>query len=163
MIPTVLLIFVLVSISGCTVTNTFDQGKVSFQIPNEWTNDHVTGDFSTALFSETAFTSNLQDESGRSQTAYIMVQMRKIGETGIDIESVQVGIRNTTNATIQTVKVGDGINAREFATSNPNVANKMTMFTTDGYEYIIELICPPSVLNQAEEDYNTILKTFKVS
>jgi hypothetical protein len=152
----------MLAVSGCVTTSTVQQGKISFKVPTGWTQEQTVGDFSTTVFSSMVFTSEIKDQSGNPQKSFITIQMRKT-QDAVNIDNIQVTIRNMTNTTVQAIQMGNATNAKQFTVSSSTLVNKFTVFESGGYEFIIELICPPSVLNQSEEAYNTILTSFKVN
>lgn len=166
-LPIVLIIVILAVVGGgiyyfYTMTSEFDQGDVFFQIPGGWTQNQAVGDFNNSVFSQVVYTQQIQNESGGSQEAFILVQMQKIGGTGFNMTSLQVSILNASNSSVSNMKINN-YNIMQFSRNGPTVANKIATIDNGNYMFIIEYVCPPSVQNQTEAAYNQVLKTFNIT
>jgi hypothetical protein len=158
-----IVIIVLVIAIAFSGNNNFQMGKVSFQYPNGWSQNHVVGNFSnSSLYSEATFTANFPDSNGQTQTSYIIIQMQQKAQGQLNLPPNST-TTNTTNSSVGTVIVSDNITATQLGTLGTNVAAKATIIDFNNYYYTIEFVCPPYALNQTATAYNTILKTLKIS
>jgi hypothetical protein len=165
-LPAIIILVVLVVIViavALTGNNTFETGKVSFEYPNSWGQNHVVGNFSNnSLYSEVTLTSDIPDANGVQHTSYIIIQMQMKAQGAINLPSTNSIVMNTTNSTVSTVPVGN-FTATQIGSYGPNLAEKTTIIDLNNFYYVIEFICPPYAYNQTSEAYNTILKTLKIT
>ncbi len=160
-LPLLLLISLIIAISGCVGNNTFNQGKVSFQIPSDWGSQQITGDFNSTVFSEVTFTANLKDSAGNIYPAYISLEMRKNIGNNTNLPNLQLSMGNDTNSSVKTINQ-EGLTAQEWYKSDKDTTLKILAFNTGNYLYILEYVCPTPVSNQVEEAYQKIIESIKI-
>jgi hypothetical protein len=159
----IVLILVILAIIGGTIfyvsswTSTFDQGDLSFEIAGGWSQSQVIGDFNNTVFSQVSYTKDIQDESGATQKAFIIVQMRKLNG-GTNTSALQVSVLNVTNSTVTNLKINN-YTVKQYIRNGPTVSNGISTISQGDFMIMIEYICPPSVLNETREVYDGILKT----
>jgi hypothetical protein len=162
----IILIVIIVAIVGVSIfyvstwSSTFDQGNLSFEIAGGWSQSQVIGDFNNTVYSQVVFTKDIQNESGDSQTAFIIVEMRKVN-SGANVSSLQQSVLNVSNSTVTNLKI-NGYNIQQYIRNGPNVSNGISTIYKGDILVTIEYICPVSILNQTQEDYTGILKTINI-
>jgi len=166
-VPAIIILVVLVVVIiavALTGNNTFEAGKVSFQYPNSWGQNHLVGNFSNnSLYSEVTLTSDIPDANGVvHQTSYIIFLMQMKAQGAINVPSTNAVVMNTTNSSVSTVPLGN-FTATQIGSYGPNLAEKITIINLNNYYYVIEFICPPYAYNQTSEAYNLILDTMKIT
>jgi len=165
-LPAIIILVVLVVVIiavALTGSNTFEAGKVSFEYPNSWGQNHMVGNFSNnSLYSEVTLTSDIPNANGVIQTSYIIFQMQMKTQGAINVPSTNSVVMNTTNSSVSTIPVGN-FTATQIGSYGPNLAEKVTIVDLNNYYYIIEFICPPYAYNQTSEAYNMILQTIKIT
>jgi len=167
LLPIVLILIVLVLVGGGIYyfynwTSDFDQGDVFFQIPGGWTQNQVVGDFNNTVYSQVVYTKQIQNESGANQEAFIIFQMRKKSGTGYNSTNLQVSILNSTNSTVSNIKINN-YTMMQYTLNGEDLANKITTISIGTSIFMIEYICPPSVKNETESAYSTVLKSIKIT
>ena len=167
LLPIVFILIILAIVGGgiyyfYTWTSDFDQGDVFFQIPGGWEQSQLAGDFNNTVYSQVVYTSVIRNASGNDQNAYIIVQMRKIGDKNVNTTNLQVSILNSTNSTVSNLKINN-YSVMQYTLNGETVANKIATINNGNYVFMIEYICPPSVKNETEEAYSEVLKTFKIT
>jgi hypothetical protein len=141
--------------------NVFNTGKLYFEYPKSWGQNHVVGDFTNnSLYSEVTLTANIPN--AQSPTSYIVIQMQRKSQGTLQLPGTNTIVMNTTNSTVETADIGN-IKASQFGTRSPDVAQKVTIIETGNYYLVLGYICPPDALNQTEEAYNMILNTLNIS
>jgi len=165
-LPAILILIFLiliVTIFSFAGNNTFQTGKVYFEYPNNWAQEHVVGNFSnSSIYSQVTLTANFNDDAGQTQTAYILFIMQKRTEGVLNLPSSSSVLMNTTNSTVASVDIGN-FQASQLGNYGNDVAQKITIVETSDYYYVVQYICPSFALNQTEEAYNMLLKSFRVS
>ncbi len=157
------LIIILVVVVAFSGNSTFNQGKVSFQIPGGWSQTASVGNFSnTSLYSEVTFSSNIADSNGNTQPAYIIVQMQQKAQGVINLPSTSSIVGNTTNSSVSSINVGN-FTATQLGSAGTNMVQRVTIVEQSNNYYIITMIAPKYALNQTSDAYNMVLKTFKIS
>lgn len=155
-----ILIVAIFSFSG---NNTFQTGKVYFEYPNNWAQEHVVGNFSnSSIYSQVTLTANFNDDAGQTQTAYILFIMQKRTEGVLNLPSSSSVLMNTTNSTVASVDIGN-FQASQIGNYGNDVAQKITIIETSDYYYVVQYVCPSFALNQTEDAYNMLLKSFRVT
>ena len=155
----VLILVFAIAISG---NNTFQNGQISFEYPNGWAQDHVTGNFSAqSLYSEVTLKKNVQNSNGTEITAYIILQMQQKAIGSFSLPNTSTIVMNTTNSTTVSVGVAN-LTAIQLANFGNNVAHKTTIIDKNNYYFTLEYITPPFAVNQTEDAYNMILQTLKI-
>ncbi|MEN4017927.1 MAG: hypothetical protein PQ975_09980 [Methanobacterium sp.] len=140
--------------------NVFNTGKLYFEYPKSWGQNHVVGDFTNnSLYSEVTLTANIPNT--QSPTSYIVIQMQRKSQGTLQLPGTNTIVMNTTNSTVETADIGN-IKASQFGTRGPDVAQKVTIIETGNYYFVLGYICPPYALNQTEEAYNMILNTLNI-
>jgi hypothetical protein len=87
--------------------------------------------------------------------------MQKKSQGTIKLPGTNEVIMNTTNSTVGTTNIGN-IKATQLGTFGSNIAEKVTIIEKPDYYLVIEYICPPNAVNQAESDYSMILNTLRL-
>ncbi len=164
-IPIILIIAILAILGGTIFyisswNTTFDQGALSFEIAGGWAQSQITGDFNNSVFSQVIFTQEFQDDNGAMQTAYIIVEMRQ-SNGGTNTSTLQESVLNVTNSTVTNLKIND-YNIRQYVRTGPEVSNGISTITKGNMIIMIEYICPTSIANVTQQDYNELLKTIKI-
>lgn len=160
-----LIVFILAVAGGliyylATATTTFEEGKIFFELTGGWTQSQVIGDFNQTVFSQVTFSKEMLDESGKSQQAFINVQLfkdpGKVNTTSLREVLIQGSGSSVSNVTI------NALTFTQYRLMGSQVAHEVSILEKNNYLMIIEYISPVSVMNQTEEAYNSILKTLKV-
>lgn len=166
LMPVIIVLVVIIalilalSVSG---NNTFNTGTVSFQYPNSWSQDSLVGNFSTnSIYSSVTLTTNYADSSGKTQPAYIVLQMQEKATGSLNLPSTNNILLNTTNSSVASTTVNN-ITASQVGSVGNNIASKYTIIDKNNNYYLITYICPRFALNQTEQAYNNLLQTLKLS
>lgn len=157
----VILLAFIVAI-GLSGNNSFQNGQLYFEYPRAWSQDHVIGNFSNdTLYSEVTFKSSFTGATGQDQPAFIILSMRQKSQGLINTPNATSIVTNASNSSQVSVGVSN-LTAIQLGSYSHNIAQKTTIIEKNKYYYTVEYICLPSSLNQTEEAYNQILKTFKI-
>jgi hypothetical protein len=157
------LLVVLIFAVAFSGNNTFQNGQVSFEYPNGWSQDHIVGNFANnSLYSEVTFKKNFQTSNQTEETSYIILQMQQKAAGSFSVPNSSTIVMNTS--TPSTVSVGvANLTAVQLGSFGTNVAHKTTIIEKNNFYYNLEYICPSFAANETEEAYNTILKTLKIN
>ena len=165
LMPVIIVLVVIIalilalSVSG---NNTFNTGTVSFQYPNSWSQDSLVGNFSNSSIYSSVITTNYADSSGKTQPAYIVLQMQEKATGSLNLPSTNNILLNTTNSSVASTTVNN-ITASQVGSVGNNIASKYTIIDKNNNYYLITYICPRFALNQTEQAYNNLLQTLKLS
>jgi hypothetical protein len=158
-----ILLVVLIIAFGLSGNNTFQNGQISFEYPNGWSQDNIIGNFSNdSLYSEVTFKKSFPSGNGTDETAYIILQMQQKANGSFSLPDTSTILMNTSSPS--TVSVGvSNLTAIQLASFGKNVAHKTTIIEKNNFYFNLEYICPPFAVNGTEDAYNTIMKTLKIS
>lgn len=166
LLPAIIVLVVIIalilalSVSG---NNTFNTGTVSFQYPNSWSQESLVGNFSnSSIYSSVTLTTNYADSSGKTQPAYIVLQMQEKATGSLNLPTTNNILLNTTNSSVASTTVNN-ITASQVGSVGTNIASKYTIIDKDNNYYLITYICPRFALNQTEQAYNNLLQTLKIN
>lgn len=147
---------------GLSGNNSFQNGQLYFEYPRDWSQDHVIGNFSQdTLYSEITLKSSFPSANGQEQPAFIILSMQPKPQGLINTPNATSLVTNTSNSSQVNIGVAN-LTAIQLGSYSQNIAQKTTVIEKNNYYYSLEYICLPSSLNQTEEAYNQILKTFKI-
>lgn len=158
-----LILLAAVMINGFSGNNNFQNGQISFEYPNSWSQDHIIGNFSNnSLYSEVTLKKNFPNGNGTDVTAYIILQMQQKAIGSYNLPNTSTIVMNTSSPSNVSVGVSN-LTAIQLANYGNNVAHKTTLIEKNNFYINLEYISPPFALNGTEEAYNTIMKTLKIN
>jgi len=156
------LLVVLIFAVAFSGNNTFQNGQVSFEYPNGWSQDHIVGNFTNdSLYSEVTLKKNFPSSNQTEGTSYIILQMQQKAVGSFSLPDTSTIIMNTSSPSTVSVGVAN-LTAIQLASFGTNIAHKTTIIEKNNSYIYLEYVCPPSAVNETEEAYNTILKTLKI-
>ena len=156
------ILVILIFASTFSGNNTFQNGQISFEYPNGWSQDHIVGNFTNeSIYSEVTFKKNFQSSNGTDEIAYIILQMQQKANGSFSLPNTSTIIMNTSSPSTVSIGVAN-LTAIQLASFGTNLSHKTTIIEKNNFYLNLEYICPPSAVNGTEEAYNTILKTLKI-
>lgn len=156
----ILVIVIAVAFSG---NNTFNTGTVSFEYPNEWSQQQVIGNFSsTSLYSSVTLIGSFADTNGQKQPSYIIIEKQQKAMGTLNLPTTNTIPMNTSNSTTSSVTI-DNTTASQIGNLGTNMASKYTIIDKNNYYYVLTYICPSYAVNQTQTAYNTILTSLNLS
>ncbi len=162
----IILIVAIVALVGgliyfmATATTTFEEGKLRFQMQGGWAQSQTIGDFNNTVYSQVTFTRQIRDQSGEDQQAFINVEIRKTAGT-VNNTLFQETLLNQSGSSISNVEINE-YNFRQYQITSSQVAHEISTMEINNFLIMVEYICPPSIKNETEEAYNSILRSLEI-
>lgn len=154
----VLFILIVVAALALIMDNTFEQGDISFQQPDNWNKELVFGSFdNNSTISQVIYKKSGEN---KNKEAYIMLKlMKKDDNKNNSIR--EITILSNSNYSVKNSQFNNN-KVKEYSKTYKGISEYVALIENDKYDITLEAVSPSEYSQETEEEFNKILKTLVI-